>query len=59
MWEEMENLPVAAPLPEQLPALFYNRLGSLLRCGQYASRLEKFLQHFPVENIMFIEFEGE
>ena len=59
LWEDMEQLPLTAPLPKQLPELFYSRLGSLLRCGQYASRVEKFLQHFPTEHLMFIEFEGE
>ena len=41
-----------------MPTLFYNRLGSLLRCGLYAARIEPFLKHFPRENMMFIDFAG-
>ena len=58
MWEGLATLPATAPLPEELPDLLYNRLGSLLRCGLYAARLEPFLQHFPRENMMFIDFAG-
>ena len=58
LWDELTALPVTAPLPEQLPHLFYGRLGSLLRCGLYADRVEPFLQHFPRENMMFVSFAG-
>ena len=58
MWDELTELSPTAPLPEQLPHLFYERLGSLLRCGLYAARIEPFLQHFPRENMMFISFAG-
>ena len=58
LWDELAELPATAPLPEQMPAVFYNRLGSLLRCGLYAARIEPFLQHFPRENMMFIDFAG-
>jgi len=58
LWDELAELPATAPLPQQMPTLFYNRLGSLLRCGLYAARIEPFLQHFPRENMMFIDFAG-
>ena len=42
----MKALQRCDPLPEELPQLFYTRLGSLMRCGDYADRIESFLDHF-------------
>ena len=48
-WSELKALLPEDPLPERMPELFYTRLGSLMRCGEYAERIEPFLDHFPRE----------
>jgi hypothetical protein len=45
----MEGLELDESLPEDMPQLFYSRLGSLLRSGKYAERIEPFLNVFPKE----------
>lgn len=49
LWLELKALKSDDPLPERLPELFYTRLGCLIRCGEYADRIEPFLEHFPRE----------
>ncbi|GAB4823377.1 hypothetical protein N2152v2_010423 [Parachlorella kessleri] len=56
-WKQVEQLDVDEPLPEDLMRTFYYSCGSILRCGKYADRIAPFLEHFPRENIMFIDFQ--
>ena len=52
LWAEMKALGPDEPLPEKMLGrenLLLTRLGSLMRCGEYAERIEPFLDHFPRE----------
>jgi len=58
LWKQLQNLGPTDPLPENLPALFYERLGTLLRAGRFRECLEPFLTRFPRENILVIDFDA-
>ena len=49
LWQQLEELPPGADLPEQLPSTFYTQLGSYLRSARYAERIAPFLRLFPPE----------
>jgi hypothetical protein len=57
IWTKLRNLKCDDPLPDEFPDYFYNHIHSYLQSGKYAERIEPFLQHFPRENLMFIEFK--
>ncbi|KAK9823980.1 hypothetical protein WJX72_006752 [[Myrmecia] bisecta] len=57
LWKQLDSLGPTEPLPDNMPEIFYTRLSSLLRCGQYADRIAPFLKVFPPENFMFIDFK--
>ncbi|GLC48240.1 hypothetical protein PLESTB_000074200 [Pleodorina starrii] len=56
LWRELAVLPHDAPLPYKLPYTLYNTLGATLQCGMYAELLQPFLERFPRESFMFINF---
>ena len=47
LWKDLKDLQPGEALPDNMPELFYTRLGSLLMCGCYADRIRPFLQEFP------------
>ena len=52
LWTKLAALGPEEPLPENMLGrknLLLTRLGSLLRCGEYAERIIPFLKHFPRE----------
>ncbi|KAK9846236.1 hypothetical protein WJX84_007576 [Apatococcus fuscideae] len=57
LWQDMAALGPTDPLPAHMPHLLYTRLGSLMRFCDYPERLAPFLEHFPAENLMFIDFK--
>eukprot|EP00210_Caulerpa_lentillifera_P001312 g1262.t1 len=57
IWNKLRNLSPEDPLPEEFPEYFYNHIHSYLQSGKYAERIEPFLQHFPRDNLMFVDFK--
>ena len=45
-WQQLESLPVDAPLPSDLPSCFYFHLHSYLTSGRYADRLQPWVNAF-------------
>ena len=48
LWKHLENLQPDEPLPYNMPDLFYSRLALLIKSGQYADRIQPFLQDFNI-----------
>ncbi|KAG2433221.1 hypothetical protein HXX76_008291 [Chlamydomonas incerta] len=57
LWRQLEALGPEEPLPPQLPATFYTQLGAVLQCGMYAELLRPFLDRFPKDSFLFVEFK--
>eukprot|EP01025_Chloroclados_australasicus_P039583 TRINITY_DN41043_c0_g1_i1.p3 TRINITY_DN41043_c0_g1~~TRINITY_DN41043_c0_g1_i1.p3 ORF type:complete len:177 (-),score=27.59 TRINITY_DN41043_c0_g1_i1:126-611(-) len=57
LWKKLRELRPQDPLPEELPEFFFFRLGSYLRTCQYYNNVKPFVDLFPAENVMFIEFK--
>lgn len=57
VWHELAKLGPDAPLPANFPELFYFRLASYIKMGQFADRVDPFVRLFPRENIMFVHFK--
>ena len=47
LWKDLKDLQPDEALPGNMPELFYTRLHPLLMCGNYADRIQPFLQEFP------------
>jgi len=45
-WQQLEALPVDAPLPADLPPCFYFHLHSYLQSGRFADRLQPWIKAF-------------
>lgn len=56
-WKMLSTLRPDEPLPDGMMDQFYERCSTVLRCGQYSERIKPFLDTFPKENIMFIDFK--
>ena len=55
-WRRLEGLGADEPLPEELPRRVYARCAGMLRLAAYADRVAPFLELFPRESIMFVEY---
>lgn len=56
-WKMLSKIGPDDPLPPQMMKQFYDRCSTVLRCGRYAERVKPFLDLFPKENIMFVDFK--
>jgi len=56
-WKMLSKIGPDDPLPPQMMKQFYERCSTVLRCGRYAERVKPFLDLFPKENIMFVDFK--
>ncbi|PNH04422.1 Heparan sulfate glucosamine 3-O-sulfotransferase 3A1 [Tetrabaena socialis] len=57
LWRELAALSPDQPLPYGLPYALYSSLGATLQCGMYAELLEPFLERFPLDRFMFVNFD--
>ncbi|KAG7669455.1 hypothetical protein Ndes2526B_g05786 [Nannochloris sp. 'desiccata'] len=55
-WEQLEGLEPEEELPVDMPKRLFGRCSTVLRCATYADRAQPFLEVFPRNNIMFVEF---
>lgn len=56
MWEKLRKLKPEEPLPPEMPETLYFKLASYIRGGRFADNVQPFFEHFPTENMMFIDF---
>lgn len=57
LWKMLSKIGPDDPLPPQMMKQFYERCSTVLRCGRYAERVKPYLDLFPKENIMFVDFK--